>query len=291
MQILQNVVSPSSPSDAVLSQGLPKQTDKVLATELETFDQVHDRQHVRQQRRVRQPELVQHEPFQTQFDPLRQGGRRGLIGQRRRETRILRWPAVKGWGTALTPGIEALLLLSSRGRLIVGDTPLARPLPAMMLAATERTTQVRAADVPGMGEKANPAVNAGNDASLQFGMRLDGTVQRHQILLDQRPGAIVLMPIRPKREELADGDDKKAKFSATIPMTLCTPSSYLTEANASPGRARFFCALQKARAHSRNQRPNPHRPPSQFCSPAATLPHSRRAQTTTWKKKPLLLPK
>jgi hypothetical protein len=155
----------------------------------------------------------------------------------------------------------------------------------MMLAAAERTTQVRAARIPGMGEKADPAVNAGNHTSLQFRLRRDSRVQPQQILLDYRPDAIVLMPIRPNREELPDGDDKKAKFSATIPMSLCTPSSYLTEANASRGRARFFCAPTEARPDSRIQRPNPHRPPHQICSPTATLPPSQRSPTTTWKKR------
>lgn len=124
-------------------------------------------------------------------------------------------------------------LYSSHGRLIVGDAPLAGTLPAMVLAAAKRTTQVFAAGVPGMGEKANPAVNAGSDATLQFAMGLEGRVQRDQILPDQGPGAVVLVPIRPKREELADGDDKKAKFAVTIPRLLHTTSSYLTEAIAS----------------------------------------------------------
>ena len=142
----------------------------------------------------------------------------------------------------------------------------------MMRAAAKRTTQIRPARVSGMGEKANLAVNAGNDTTLQLGMRLDSRVQRHQILLDHRPGAIVLMPSRPKREELPDGDDKKAKFSATIPMSLHTPSSYLTEANASRGRTRFFSAPKQASPENRNQSPNPHRPYHPLRSRTVTRP-------------------
>jgi hypothetical protein len=162
----------------------------------------------------------------------------------------------------------------------------------MMRAAAKRTTQIFPARVSGMGEKANPAVNAGNVATLQLGMRLDSRVQRHQILLDHRPGAIVLMPSRPKREELPDGDDKKAKFSATIPMSLHTPSSYLTEANASRGTTRFFSAPKQASPENRNQCPNPHRPYHPLRSRTVTRPPSQRPQTATWKERmPLLLSK
>jgi hypothetical protein len=291
MQIIQNVVSPSSRGDAVLSQGLKQQGHELLASELDACDELHNRPHIRQQRRVRQRGLVEHGPFQTQFDLLRQGDRRRrFVGQRRGGNRILRRRAVDGRRTALAAGIETALLLSSRVRLIVGDTPLAGSLLTMLFPAAERTTQVCAARVPGMGEKTNPAVHAGNDAILQLGMGFDGTVQRDQILLNHRPGAIVLMPIRPKREELPDGDNKKAKLSVTIPMSLHTPSSYLTEAHASRGRARFFCARKAARANRRNQRPRPHRPPS-----SVLQPQRRRApgdlKRLLGKRNPLLLSK
>ena len=91
-----------------------------------------------------------------------------------------------------------------------------------------------------MREKANPAVRAVNDAPLKFGVGLHDRVQRRLILPDKRLGAIILMPIRAKREKLLDGDDKKARLSAIIPIELDTPSSYLIDANASRSRARFF---------------------------------------------------
>ena len=58
------------------------------------------------------------------------------------------------------------------------------------------------------------------------------------------------MPIRPKREQFPDGDDKKAKFSVRIPILFFTPSSYLNEANASRGRTRFFYTLGQTPAAS-----------------------------------------
>ena len=142
--------------------------------------------------------------------------------------------------------IEALLLLLARGRLIVGHTPLARTLPTMVVSAAKGTTQVPTTGVPGMSQKLNPAVTAGHDAILPFGMELKERGQRDLILLNNRLGAIVLRPIRPKQEDLLERDDKKAKVSATIETVLCTPSSYLTEAQASTGRARFFCATKPA---------------------------------------------
>jgi hypothetical protein len=110
----------------------------------------------------------------------------------------------------------------------------------MVLPAAERTTQVHAADVPGMREKPDSAGTAVNRASLEFRMGLEKGIQRELILLDQRKGMIVLVPIRAKREELFDGDEKKPKRAAILSIVFCTPSSYLTEVNASRGRARFF---------------------------------------------------
>jgi len=54
----------------------------------------------------------------------------------------------------------------------------------MMLAATERTTQVSAASVPRMCQKANFAASAGNDTVLQFGIRLERRLQCQLILPD-----------------------------------------------------------------------------------------------------------
>ena len=124
----------------------------------------------------------------------------------------------------------------------------------MVLPAAERTTQVPPTCVAGMREKANPAVRAGNDAPPKLGMGLQDRVQRGLILPDKRPGAIVPMPIRAKREKLLDGYGKKARLSAIISIVLYTPSSYLFDANASRGRARFF--VRHGRGSARTVRTN-----------------------------------
>jgi len=212
-----------------LSQSPNQQFDELLATELETFEKIHDRPHIRQQRRVGQRELAQHPRWQAQFDILRQG----LVGGRRLRVRGRRRLNLRGRGFAMTAGIEMFLLPLPRRRAIVGGTSLLRRLPAMVLSAAERTTQILAPGVPGMGQKANAAMTAGNGAAVPLGMGRKGSVQRDQILPDQRLGAVLLMPIRLKGEKLPDGDDKKAKLSVTLSRLLHTPSSYLTEAKAS----------------------------------------------------------
>jgi hypothetical protein len=109
-------------------------------------------------------------------------------------------------------------------------------------------------------------------------------------LPDKRPDAIVLMPIRAKREELLDGDDKKARLSVIILM-LHTPSSYHLGANASRGRARFLCAMDE----------DPHQPSAQTIRPVTfrqVIPIAESAQIrpvsdpepTTWKEESPLLP-
>jgi hypothetical protein len=94
-------------------------------------------------------------------------------------------------------------------------------------------------------------VRAMSHARLQLRMRLQNGIQRRLVAEHQRSGRIVLVPIRPERESLLDGDDKKARFSVTIAI-LCTTSSYLIDAQASRGGARFFsCAAPRSRRKRR----------------------------------------
>jgi hypothetical protein len=124
-------------------------------------------------------------------------------------------------------------------------------LPAVVVPTAERTTQVQAINVPGMREKANAALNAGNDATPQLRMGLQDRVQSGLILTDKRTGAIVLVPVIAKRENFLDCYDKKARFSLIMLSVLHTPSSYLLDAKASRGRARlFYACIETPRQHS-----------------------------------------
>ena len=116
---------------------------------------------------------------------VRRRSRRIAGGLRRRGRRGL---------AALAAGIEPLLLRFPGCRLVVRGAPLAGTLPAMVLPAAERTPQVSATCVPGMREKANPAVHAVNDAALKA---RDGTARSSPARSDiagqaawrDRPGA------------------------------------------------------------------------------------------------------
>jgi hypothetical protein len=151
----------------------------------------------------------------------------------------------------------------------------------MVLPAAERAPQVPPTRIAGMREKANPAVRAGNDAPAKLGMGLQDRVQHGLILPDKRPGAIVPMPIRPKREKPLDGYGKKARPSAILFIVLYTPSSYLFDANASRGRARFFVRdRQGSVAAVRTNGPLPIVPPSPSCLPSRRSPAERQILKT-----------
>ena len=124
----------------------------------------------------------------------------------------------------------------------------------MVIPTAERTTQVLSPRVLGMRQKANPAVRAANGTAVKLGMGLQNRVQRGLILPNKRFGAVALVPIRAKREKLLDGYGKKARLSVMMLIVLDTPSSYLLDANASRGRARFF--LRFGQRSSRTVRTN-----------------------------------
>ena len=164
----------------------------------------------------------------------------------------------------MAASIEPLLLRLPDRRPIIRGAPLAGTLPAMVLPAAKRTPQVPPTRITGMREKANSAVRAGNDAPTKLEMGLQDRVQRGLILPDKRPGAIVPVPIRTKREKPLDGYGKKARPSAILFIALYTPSSYLFDANASRGRARFF--VRYGRGSTRTARTN---------DPLCTVPPNR----------------
>jgi hypothetical protein len=160
--------------------------------------------------------------------------------------------------------IETLLLAFSGGRSIVRGTPLTGLLPAMVPSTAEWTTQIPPTNVPRMREKANPAACTVSNAAEKLGVGLQDRVQRRLILPDKRLGAVILVPIRAKREKPLDGYGKKARPSAILFIVLYTPSSYLFDANASRGRARFF--LRHGRGSTRTARTN---------DPLRTVPPNR----------------
>jgi hypothetical protein len=132
-------------------------------------------------------------------------------------------------------------------RSIVGGAALIGLLPTMLLAASEGTPQIRSACVARVGEKANAAMHTMSHAATQPRVCVQHAVQVDLIMLDERIGAVVLVPIGPEGKNFLDRYDKKARFSVIIWSCLHTSSSYLIDAQASRGRPRFFfCALRQS---------------------------------------------
>ena len=110
----------------------------------------------------------------------------------------------------------------------------------MVLTATEGAEKIPPIRISRMGQEANATVAAGDRTACQTGMIAQDGIQRGLILTNKRTDAVVLMPIRTKREEFPDGYDKNAKFSVRMLIRFCMSSSYSLDANASRARAGIF---------------------------------------------------
>ena len=135
-------------------------------------------------------------------------------------------PFAKRWQVATTaPRIEKFFLLFTGWCLAVVGTPLVATLPAMVLSATERTPQIRAARIAGMCQKPNPAMDAVHRTVYQFGMVFQNRIQRGLVLTHNWLGAIVLVPVVRKRENFLDCQDKKTRLPVILWNVSFTPSS------------------------------------------------------------------
>lgn len=254
------------PAYAVLSHRRVKQIDDFGAGQFDAFEEADYRAHVGQHGRTGHVGLVQHHAFQAEFERRCRFVHRRLV-DRGRWWSLLRFLVVGGRAAATAAGIETLLLPLAFRRAIVGDAPLYGRLPLMPLTAPEGATQVPPPNILRCGEKPDPARSAANHATLNLRMSSYGRVQRCQILLNNRFGASVLMPIRPKGEKLLHADGKKASCSVIIWIVLYTPSSYLLDAKASSGRARFLL-----RCPRKSSTPAPTRALSLNASPGHSPP-------------------
>jgi len=139
-------------------------------------------------------------------------------------------------------------MLTATVRLVVLLAPLVGLLGMVVLTATERAAEISPIRVPRMGQKANSTVAAVDRTACQIRTIAQDGIQRDLILTNKRTSAVVLMPIRAKRENFAGGYDKNAKFSVRMLIRLFMSSSYSLDANASRGRAGIFsCRRAKTR--------------------------------------------
>ena len=140
--------------------------------------------------------------------------------------------AVRGLDTA---GIQPPLLQLPGWRAVIGHAALVGAALAVVPAAAKRAPQVPPAGIAGIREKPNPTVRAADHAGPHLGVRLQHGIQHRLVVADQRLRLMILVPVWPKRENLLDRDDKKARFSVTIENDFCTTSSYPIDAKASSG--------------------------------------------------------
>jgi hypothetical protein len=125
----------------------------------------------------------------------------------------------------------------------------------MVLSATKGATQIPAAGIARMREKANTAVATPHRAVAQIRTIPEDGVERPLILPNKQNNPVVLVPIFAKREKFRDGYNKSDRFSVTMPSGFFISSSYSLDAKASRGRARIFCALKtKPESHSAQTR-------------------------------------
>lgn len=91
-----------------------------------------------------------------------------------------------------------------------------------------------------MSQKANPAVPTAHQASAQIAVVSQNRPQRDLILTNKRSGLIVPVPVWPKRVNLLQSYEKKARFCVIMRIVLDMSSSYRFDAKSSRGRARIF---------------------------------------------------
>ena len=101
--------------------------------------------------------------------------------------------------------VETFLLPSPLDRSIVFAAPLVAALATTVLPATERTAEIPAPRVAGMSEEANCAVAAAHRAVPQLRTVPQDRVQGELILTNERLGAVVLVPILAKSNNVRDG--------------------------------------------------------------------------------------
>jgi len=152
-------------------------------------------------------------------------------------------PTTGFWG-ATTTGIQPLLLASSFRSLAIAIDAVPGSLPVVMLPAAKGAANIPSSGILGFHKKRDLAMSAAHHVSLPFGFSFQQGIQFETILLDDRLGAILLVPIRPKGKNLPEGDRKKARFSVRIRM-LVTASSYRIQGKPWRGRARFFRGIAK----------------------------------------------
>jgi len=177
-----------------------------------------------------------------------------------------------------------LLIRSSRFAPIVLPAPRIGAQAAMVLPAAERAAEIPAMRITGMRQKPDPAVRAENRAVPQLRTIAQDGIQRALILSNKRKGAVVLVPLFAKRENLGDRYNKIARFSVKMSSGFCISSSYSLDAKASRRRARIFsCSRTKDGETTQLTDPHVNDQPTSFACPVDATSLDA-PQNATWKE-------
>ncbi len=185
--------------------------------------------------------------------------------------------------------IETLFIPASLVGLIVLLASFVPTLATVLCATAERTAEILPVCVPRMREETNSAAATTDRTVFQIRTIAQDGIEPELILTNKRKGAVVLMPILAKRENLGDGYDKNARFSVKMLILCCISSSYGLDAKASRCRARIFYAEARKipepiRATDRHVSNSP-----TYSSCPADLTALHASQAATWKEKPSCL--
>ena len=310
MKKTQNVFPPRATRHAALSQYLPQPTDDLHAAQSDALNHPYQRADVGQHGRVDDRRFIEDYPIKVQLDGHRQSGcewlrcvfrkRRvcGACGLTRRWLHVgrrLARPFASGRRrTAITPGIQGVLLLFPALRPTVHLDSFVRLPRAMTFCAAKRTPQIFPASVLRSRQESNPTVKAVLDATLQLVIRLQEGVQRRLILPNKPIDRFAFLPICPIREELPDRDQKKTGSRLQFQYFLSHPRpTSSTRMRRVAGRGLFM----RQRKDSDKNSLHAFLPTSLITSlplrSLSQITQSRSLKTTTWKKKrdhqPILL--
>ena len=101
---------------------------------------------------------------------------------------------------------QRTLLTPSFRSLPIAIDPIPGSLPVVMLPAPEGAANIPSSGIPGYHKKEDLAMSAAHHVSLPFGLSFQQGVPFETNLLDDRLGAILLAPIRPKGKNPPEGD-------------------------------------------------------------------------------------
>lgn len=153
----------------------------------------------------------------------------------------LLWLRTRRGFLRLCPLLIQIPLLDSPGLCaVVGGAAFRGTTLAVLLSATKGTAEIFSTRIPGIGEEEDAAVLATLQTPPQFGLSLKHKAQDAVVRSGEGACLPVTVPVWGKLEESLKLYCKKARFSLTMVISFCMPSSYPLGTHVSRGRTRAF---------------------------------------------------